>query len=83
MALISNDFLTESLLGWSLLLFENLLDIRDIELNFIGLRCGVFGGASSGNLLRKMVDTLVQLLVLDCSTGCDINELLDSLLNNS
>lgn len=67
MALIGDDFLTESLLGGALLLlFENLLDIRDIELNFIGLGCGVFGGASSGNLLGKMVDTLVQLLVLDC-----------------
>jgi len=67
MALIADDFLTESLLGGTLLLlFENLLDIGDIELNFIGLGCGVFGGASSGNLLRKMVDTLVQLLVLDC-----------------
>ncbi len=67
MVLIADNFLTESLLGGgTLLLFENLLDIRDIELNFIGLGCSVFGGASSGNLLRKMVDTLVQLLVLDC-----------------
>jgi len=67
MALIADDFLTESLLGGALLLlFENLLDIGNVKFNFVGLGCGIFGGASSGDLLRKMIDALVQSLILDC-----------------
>ena len=60
MDLIADDFLTESLLGGALLLlFKNLLDIGDIELDFVCFGCGVFGGASSGDLLGKMIDALV------------------------
>ena len=67
MALIADDFLTESLLSWTLLLlFENLLDVGDVELDFVCFGCGVFGGASSGDLLGKMIDALVQPLILDC-----------------
>ena len=67
MDLITDDFLTESLLSWTLLLlFENLLDVGDVELDFVCFGCGVFGGTSTGYLLGKMIDALVQLLILDC-----------------
>ena len=67
MALIADDFLTESLLSWTLLLlFENLLDVCDVQFDIICFGCGVISGGSSSDLLRKIINALVQSLILDC-----------------